>query len=68
MYAAFATQSLCMASLKVILLHSQIWLSKIGKQTIVAEPATRPLGQKFDQKITYVLLIPEEKKWRGLPP
>ena len=51
-----------MASPKVILLYSQKRLPKIENQTILAEPAPGPLGQKFDQKITYVLLIPREKK------
>ena len=35
--AAFATKSLFVASLKVILLNSQKWLPKIGKQTILAD-------------------------------
>ena len=67
-YAAFTTQSFSIPILKVILLHSQKWVPKIGKQTNIAEPAQRHLGRKFDQKITYVLLTPREKKWRGLPP
>ena len=39
-----------MASLKVLLLHSQNCLPKIGKRTIVAEPAPRPLGRKCHPK------------------
>ena len=35
-----------MSPLKLILLHRQKWVPKIGKQTNVAEPALRPLGQK----------------------
>ena len=49
-YAALATQRLFMASLEVILQHSKKRLPKIGKQTIVAEPAPRPLGRKIDPK------------------
>ena len=60
-YAAFATQSLFMASLKVLLLHSQKWLPK---QVNVAEPASRHYGPKMSPKNNLLMSysLPEEEK------
>ena len=63
-YAAFATQSLLMAPLEAILLHSQKRLPKIGKTDYCCQTRPRPLGRKIGPKNN---LCPTHSGGKNLP-